>query len=169
MFRSFICNFINLKKINNLYSVLVINNFLINNNFIIFCDINKAKNFNFLYLKNEIKKLNSKSFISNQKLIKFNNEFLDLMFLGSHILIILAQNLEILLKLITLLKNEGIWFFFLNFNNLSSVTNIKKFFSFRKKLNILFNFNLIIYKLIIKIFLILYIFIRLIFILFTFK
>lgn len=108
MFRSFICNFINLKKINNLYSVLVINNFLVNNNFIIFCDINKAKNFNFLYLKNEIKKLNSKSFISNQKLIKFNNEFLDLMFLGSHILIILAQNLEILLKLITLLKNEGI-------------------------------------------------------------
>jgi len=105
MFKSFFFNLNNLKKINNLRNSIVLNNYLANNNFIIFCDINKAKNFNLLNLINDIKKLNCKSFFSNNRLIKLD---LNLKFLGSHFLIIFASNLEILSKLIALLNNDNI-------------------------------------------------------------
>lgn len=82
---------------------------------------------------------------------------------------ILVPNFEIFLKLINLLNNEGIWFFLLYNSNLSSITNIKKIYIYKNNLNILFNLNYIIYKLIIKIFFILSIFIRSIFITYTLK
>jgi hypothetical protein len=82
---------------------------------------------------------------------------------------ILVPNFEIFLKLINLLNNEGIWFFLLYNSNLSSITNLKKLYIYKNNLNILFNLNYIIYKLIIKIFFILSIFIRSIFITYTLK
>lgn len=167
MFVSFFSKINNLKKLNTLSSGIYLNNFLVKNNFIIFCDVNKAKNFKFLNLKNEIKKLNCESITANQKLIRLENK--DFNFLGTHILMILAPNFEVFLKLINLLNNEGIWFFLLYNSNLSSITNIKKIYIYKNNLNILFNLNYFIYKLIIKIFFILSIFIRSIFITYTLK
>jgi len=108
MFTSSFNNLNNLKKLNNIYNSIAMNNFLANNKFIIFCDTYKAKNFKILNLRIEIKKLNCLSLIGNQKLIKLNNKILDFNFLGTHILMILAPNLEILLKIVNLLNNEGI-------------------------------------------------------------
>jgi hypothetical protein len=97
----------NLKILNNLRSRVVMNNFLANNKFIIFCNINKIQNFKILNLKIEIKKLKSLSLIANQKLIKLNNKILDFNFLGDHFLMISAPNFETLLKLIDILNNDN--------------------------------------------------------------
>ena len=165
MFSSFSYKFNYLKKLNNLRNSIVMNNILANNNFIIFCDINKIKNFKLLNLRNEIKKLNCKSLISNHRFIKLGNTIFDLKFLGTHILMIFTLSFELFFKLLFLLHNEGILYFFLYFNYLSCFRNFNDLFLYQKNLTILFNLNFLIYKLIIKIFLILSIFIRFIFIL----
>lgn len=156
----------NLKKINYWRNLVVTNYSLANYKFIIFCSLNKAKNFKFLYLKNEIKKLNCISFFSNPKFIKIFKEISDFKFLNTHILIIPALNLKNLIELIKLLNYEGIWFFFLHTTNLSRVFNFNMFESHDKK-NPIFNLNFLIYRLIVRIFFILALFIRSSFLLIT--
>lgn len=161
--------FLKYKNLYSLFNLISINYSLMEYKFIIFCSLNKAKNFSLLYLKNEIKKLNSKSFLSYSKYIKkIQNEY-DLKILGNHILIILAKNLKNLSDLINLLNYEGIWFFFLHMNNLSKIFNTKNFEKYSKNLDLLFNFNFLIYRLIIRIFLILAVFLRSIFLLISFN
>lgn len=85
-------SFLNLKNLNNIRKIIILNSYLRNYDFVIFCSVNKIQNFELLHLKNEIKKLNCKSFILNSRLIKIDNTVPDLMFFGSHILVILALN-----------------------------------------------------------------------------
>jgi hypothetical protein len=166
---NFIKGSFNLKILNNLYNSISLNNILINNKFLIFCNLNKSKNLNLLSLRNEIKKLDCESFISNSRFVKIYKEHYDLLFLGSNILVIAVLNWKILCKLIHVLNNEYISFFFLHLNNLSRNLNIKIFEVFNNNFNKFLHLNFIIYRLIIRIFLILAVFIRSIFLLVTFN
>jgi len=146
---------------NNLNKIINYNYYLNHFNFIIFCDFNKAKNFNLAKLKNEIKLLNCKSLILNSKFIQIEQKTFDLMFLGSHILAIFIYDWKILLEVVKILNYEHLWFFYLHFNNLSGIINSKIFQNFTINYNIIYNFNFLLYRLIVRISLVLLLFIRL--------
>lgn len=119
---------INLNKIYNIAILLKLYNLFNISNYLIFIHKKEFKNKQLLNIKNEILKLNCKSFIINSKYISYLFNLLDFKFINSNILVIFIDNMKNFILILNLLDNIKFYYTYNKiFSNIINNKNIKNY------------------------------------------